>query len=339
MLRTIASGAIALLLGTAALAAEETEEFRPEDLPLPPVELRPDHREEAEEAVERAAETVTDGNAREPRTPSDSARDLPEGEVPILGDMPCGSLWQLSRARQGQQEDVSAKQSAAPAKPGYALTPGVMGEIGIVEELARARRAYERALDALHRHYEEAGTAYKRRWVETERRHLRAVPRFRYLRVPEMYRPNLKPDETIAEADRLYAEALRLKERRGTFLRKREDLKVALDKLLTLIHRYPKSDKVDDAAFHLGEIYAGPHYEAWEDAVRAYERCFQWNPKTGHAARFRAAEIYETKLARRNKAVHLYREVLVHSDDPGRVIEAADRIEDLTGRRPPGFGG
>ena len=64
-----------------------------------------------------------------------------------------------------------------------------------------------------------------------------------------------------------------------------------------------------------------------------YQRCFQWNPKTTHDARIRAARIYDKQLNNRTKAIELYREVTTHEIDPRRHQEADKRIAELSGTK------
>src|SRR5439155_1584991 len=78
---------------------------------------------------------------------------------------------------------------------------------------------------------------------------------------------------------------------------------------------YPQSDKIDDAAFQLGEIYESKAYKQYRRAAMYYERTFQWNQNTQFEARLRAARLYDKQLNERARAIELYKEVTTHETD------------------------
>jgi tetratricopeptide (TPR) repeat protein len=207
-----------------------------------------------------------------------------------------------------------------------------MGEVAIVEELARARKSYLRALEALRQHYVERGNATKAKWAETEIEAFSKVPDLRYLTISEIAGPELKPLRTIEAADALYKEGLDYKNYPAFPPSKKDYLKRALEKFETIIQKYPDSDKIDDAAFRMGEIYGGWYFEDWTRAVLAYERCWQWDPKTDYPAVFNAAKIYDEKLQNRVKAVELYNRVIAESNNQDLQNQARQRIKALTGK-------
>ena len=47
-----------------------------------------------------------------------------------------------------------------------------------------------------------------------------------------------------------------------------------------ILTSYPESDKIDDAAYRLADMYEGKSYKQYRRAEVYYERCFQWNPNT-----------------------------------------------------------
>src|SRR5207302_849040 len=101
-----------------------------------------------------------------------------------------------------------------------------------------------------------------------------------------------------------------------------------LQKLLT---NYANSDKIDHAAFLLGDIYESKAYKQPDRAAKYYERCFQWNPKTHYDARMRAARLYEKHD--RSRAIEIYREVTTTEIDQARIEEARKRLAELGGSR------
>ena len=100
-----------------------------------------------------------------------------------------------------------------------------------------------------------------------------------------------------------------------------------------LLTSYPQSDKIDDAAYQLGDIYEGRLYKMYRRAAHYFERCFQWNPNTQFDARLRAARIYDRQLLERSRAIELYREVTTHDTDPKWLQEAKKRLQELSSGR------
>src|SRR5207253_6865449 len=96
---------------------------------------------------------------------------------------------------------------------------------------------------------------------------------------------------------------------------------------------FPQSDKIDDAAYQLGNIYESKAYKQYRRAAAYYERCVQWNPNTQFDAWMRAARLYDRQLNERSKAIELYRDVTTHETDPKRLQEASRRLADLSGGR------
>src|SRR5262249_25366634 len=100
-----------------------------------------------------------------------------------------------------------------------------------------------------------------------------------------------------------------------------------------ILTNYPQSDKIDDAAYQLGDICESKAYRQYRRAAQYYERCFQWNPNTQFDARIRAARLYDKYLQERSRAMELYKEVITHETDPKRIAEAQKRITDLSGKK------
>ena len=102
--------------------------------------------------------------------------------------------------------------------------------------------------------------------------------------------------------------------------------------LQAILERHPDSDKIAEAAYHLGDIYE--HYRPrpqFERAAAYYERSFQWNKASATDARLRAAHIYDYNLRMLDRAKELYRGVMNHDTNPERVAEAEKRLTELSG--------
>ena len=229
----------------------------------------------------------------------------------------------------------ATEPAAAPVTAAVDIEPATsvrsdLSEVELVEKIAVARDTYRMALEALQMHYVEAHNAIKRQWVERELTELKAVDKYHYLNEVELAGPNLKPIASISAADQLFAEGMAFKDYPAFPEHKRSKLKIAVQKFRTIIADYPTSDKIDDAAFRMGEIYEGWYYKDYARAVICYERCFQWNPRTSSPARFYAARLYDQKLMLRDKAVTLYNLVIQESQNTQHIDEAMRRLKELT---------
>jgi len=235
----------------------------------------------------------------------------------------------------GQEPRPTAVQKElveAQVEPQPAVDLAGMGEVGLVEEVSRTRKAYARALTALKDYYVSRATVAKIQWIDSELAAFDKVPKIQYLVVAELAGPNLRPTRRIEAADQLHKEGINYKDYPAFPPGKKEYLKVALEKFQTIIEKYPESDKIADAAFRMGEIYGGWYFEDWARAVQSYERCWQWDPATPNPALFNAAKIYDDKLKNRVKAVELYNRVVAESKIEDHINQAQDRIRALTGK-------
>ena len=100
-----------------------------------------------------------------------------------------------------------------------------------------------------------------------------------------------------------------------------------------ILTNYPQSDKIDDAAYMLGDIYESKAYKHYRRAALYFERCFQWNPNTQFDARLRAARLYDKHLQERSRAVELYRDVTTHETNPKWIAEAQKRLLELGNKK------
>ena len=140
-------------------------------------------------------------------------------------------------------------------------------EVDLVEELILHRAMYARYLRVLATYYSEQGYERKAKWARSELNDLLRVKPYRYIEDAETPVATLQPTESIAEADALYEEGLALMKKGGgnvPIFFNRETMTLALAKFKELVDKYPSSDKIDDAAFQIGEI----HKEYGEDLGR-----------------------------------------------------------------------
>jgi tetratricopeptide (TPR) repeat protein len=199
-----------------------------------------------------------------------------------------------------------------PAPP--LAVPSSAAEIDLVEKMASNRLAYRSSLQALIQYYQSSGNHEKVIWANEELGSLDRIPQYRYLIEAEVMPANLKATESIAAADELYEDAFRTERKAGpspmpSLLKNEETLRAALVKYGDLIRQYPTSDKIDDAAFRMGEIQKG--LGDFTIALSYYQRAYQWDAATPHPARFRAADILDRRLHRRAEAMEVYQEAIV----------------------------
>ncbi|MCK6458021.1 MAG: hypothetical protein L6Q92_16015 [Phycisphaerae bacterium] len=212
---------------------------------------------------------------------------------------------------------------------------------GQVEDMHRARAAYLEQLTRLEKTYLEIGDVNRANWARRQRERTEGVEVYPFLAdLPQEARVDVAPEQSIPEADALYDKAMaKLKEFRGVpltgFLEaNRKKAREALEMFKELLRNYPKSDKVDDAAFFCGEIYK--EYLRKEDpddelSIRYYRWAWQLDPKTPHAARFQCAVVEDFRRHNRKAALELYRLVLEEeTHNQSNLRFAASRIEQLT---------
>lgn len=193
-----------------------------------------------------------------------------------------------------------------------------MSEVDIVEQVALSRQEYRQGLQWLSDLYLRAGDDRKQAWARRELSALNKIPQYNYVGdvIPDA---NLRARLSIPEADALYLDAQDLQREAGLlhprfaainlpYVRNNNTLRLALNKYSLLIKRYPSSDKIDDAAFQAGYIHE--HFKEYGIALTYYQRAFQWESRTPHPTRFRAANVLDKRLHRKAEAVEMYRQAL-----------------------------
>lgn len=231
---------------------------------------------------------------------------------------------------------VSVGETAGARTPADG-TLGVIGqtEVDLVEEMVQHRTAYLRSLEALREYYSDHGYLTKEGWASHELNGLKKVQTFRYVMDAEIPNQELRPTNAEPEADALFDRGLKLMRKGGhgglPALYREKPMIEAVSVLRELIERYPSSDKVDDAAFWLGEIHKEYLKDQEQIAVQWYERAIEWNPATQHPARFQAAVVYDYRLHDRDRALELYRRVVTEETSRrSNVTFAHRRIDELT---------
>ncbi len=209
------------------------------------------------------------------------------------------------------------------AKAVVEIRPVAGEEVDLVEAVIEHRAMYHRYLTELRDYYKAHGYAAKQSWADFELDGIRKVKAFRYLEEAEVPQARLEPRDSIPEADALYERGLELMRKGGEglpiFYRQKTMIQAA-EVFRSLVELHPTSDKIDEAAFHLGEIHK--EYLSGQEAiaVKWYERCWTWNPQTPHPARYQAAVVYDYRLHDRDRALELYKAVV--QAEPGFTSNA-----------------
>jgi tetratricopeptide (TPR) repeat protein len=220
-----------------------------------------------------------------------------------------------------------------PPDPNRPLTtPATSGEIDLVEKMAGLRRDYRSSLQAMIQYYSASGNHQKVTWAREELTALDRIPQYQYIIEAEIMPATLKATDRIPAADQMYQEAEKLRRDAGfiplMITKDVQLLRAALRKYGQLISSYPTSDKIDDAAYKMGEIHEG--LGDYTIAVKFYQRAYQWDPATPYPARFQQAEILDKKLHNRAEALKVYQEAI---EKEGRYTDrrlmAERRVQEL----------
>src|SRR5438045_9791324 len=114
-------------------------------------------------------------------------------------------------------------------------------------------------------------------------------------------------------------------------------MKQTLNKCKELVDKYPTSDKIDDAAYFIGEIHKEYNQERDNEiAIEWYKKAIAWNPDLDYPAWSHTAHIYDFRMHEREKALEWYQKVLEHEKDKhgwrfARNLAVANkRIRELT---------
>lgn len=231
-------------------------------------------------------------------------------------------------ARQYTQADDASSR-------GVQLSIADAHEVDIVESLVSNRNDYRQRLEQLHAFYESRGHLRKAGWAAFELKGLGGVQKFRYILDVDVTSDTLRPADLIPEAETMFSDAKDLMRQGGhgiPALYRQDRMVEAANMFRDMIKRFPTSEKIDDAAFFLGEIHKEYMPNQEEIAVRWYERAWTWDTFTPHPARFQAAVLYDYRLHDRDRALELYHAVLkFETATKSNVRFASRRIHELSG--------
>ncbi len=213
-------------------------------------------------------------------------------------------------------------------------------EVQLVEQMALYRDHYYQQLMRMRDFYDKQGNHLKTIWAEEEINHFLAGPRRTYIAAAEIAGPNLQAANSIPDADMVYEEAQAMKKAaQGELaglgeldqLTVRKDMVYkAIDQFNMVIQTYPTSDKIDDAAFQIGDLYSR-YIKDYATSLKYFERVWQWDPQTPWPVATAMARIYDHNLHDKVRAIELYEKVIeTEAAFPDNVEYARKRIDRLS---------
>ncbi len=221
----------------------------------------------------------------------------------------CGNPT-AEEVQQAQQvkETVPAEMSVNPLA--YDADDSVRAsEVQLVEQMVSYRNNYMAQLEKLGKFYDRQGNQLKAVWVKDELDSLSEIEMRPYIVMAEVAGPDLRATDSVEQADELYAQAADLiNSSRGVF-RNTKGLLEARGMLDELISTYPNSDKIDDAAWDIAEIYRRDFDDNYV-AMLYYQRVWQWDPQNPYAARFAVAKIYDDYFHNYTSASEYYEKAI-----------------------------
>ena len=203
-------------------------------------------------------------------------------------------------------------------------------EVELVDRLAKSRAQYEVALRKLIEFYQVHGNRVRLTRAQRELEQVTHIDRAEYLHIPEVVRDRPLALKSIPAANELYKDGMTYKKHPALFgIGKKDKLYQAIAKFQEIIRDHPDSARSPDAAFMLGEIYAGFFFGEWPTAIGYYENCYKWDGNTSHPARYKAGRIYEKKMGKWDEAAKLYEECIRLGPDKEYREKAAKHVRKL----------
>jgi len=209
------------------------------------------------------------------------------------------------------------------------LTDMESREIQIANAVISARESYKSALEEIIQYYMDIGNHLKLKSARKELKALNKVPQRKYLSVKGV-RGVISPskNKNIEDANILFQDGKAYKSPLNIVKRKSKLISAAT-RFKKILKDYPESDKADDAAYELAEIYEGYYFKDYEGAAFYYVKCYSLNEKTDNPARYRAALVYDNHLADYVEAVRHYEMALDTCKDTDYLEIAKTRLEQL----------
>ncbi len=197
----------------------------------------------------------------------------------------------------------------------------------IVNTIRSSRESYKNALTELIQFYMDIGYHSRLKKARKELKALNKIPQLKYLTANEDV-SDISPTKNIEEANILFQDGKNYKNVLNLTGRKSK-LSYAVARFKKILDEYPESDKADDAAYELANIYEGRHFKDYEGSVFYYTKCYELNPNTDRPARYMAARVYDKHLHDYKEAIRNYEMALKTCRDEELLIIARERISEL----------
>ncbi len=200
-------------------------------------------------------------------------------------------------------------------------------EIQIANTVTSARENYRNALEEIIQYYLDIGNHLRLKSARKELKALNKVPQREYL-LAEGIITEVIPSKNIEDANILFQDG-KVYKNTLNILKRKSKLISAATRFKKILKDYPESDKADDAAYELAEIYEGYNFKDYEGAASYYVKCYRLNEKTDKPARFKAALIYDKYLEDYVEAVRHYEMALDTCKKTEYLKIAKTRLEQL----------
>lgn len=198
----------------------------------------------------------------------------------------------------------------------------------IINSINSSRESYKDALTELVQFYLDIGYQLRLQKARKELKALNKVPQPKYLLVKEKSIDIISPTKNIEEANILFQDGKSYKNSLS-LISKKSKLVTAVKRFKKIIEDYPESDKADDAAYELAEIYEKFHFKDYEGSASYYVKCYELNPNTDRPARYMAARVYDLYLKDYARAVQNYELALETCKNEAYLKNAETRLEEL----------
>ena len=200
------------------------------------------------------------------------------------------SLWAATCAICGAEIPDGQKYCASCEKRLAKEQLTARHEKQIVDEMNKARDLYAKKLRELIQFYIDSGNYIKKKRAQQELTELKRITHYPYVVLADVLGADVHATQNIEEANQLYTDGMSYKKYPAIF-NKRSYLKTAIQRFEELVRNYPESDKADDAAYRLGEIYSGFYLKDYLVAAKWFEKSFLWNERTPYPGRYKAAKL------------------------------------------------
>jgi len=200
-------------------------------------------------------------------------------------------------------------------------------ESQIANSVLSARESYKRALEEIIQYYMDIGNHLKLMSARKELKALNKVPQRKYLSDKDVI-GEISPSKNIEDANILFQDGKAYKNPLNIVKRKSK-LISAVTRFKKILKDYPESDKADDAAYELAEIYEGYYFKDYEGAAFYFVKCYSLNEQTDKPARYKAALVYDNHLADYVEAARHYKMALDTCKDTDYLEVAKTRLEQL----------